>query len=238
MKNNFSEKEFLDAIRNSTSHVEAARKLGYNLGKRSKPATDTRYYKFYKKLQPDTKHFINRHSNTFSEEIFVKVISESKNHSEAIKKLGYKTKTVLKNSLYQKYLIKLKPDISHFCLLSKSSVKNKQSDIDIESYYNYFKSKAVKRNKEFNLSLSEFKTIVTLPCNYCGRFLPIKRDKRCKYANKVSGIDRLDSNKGYIKNNVVPCCTRCNQSKNDMTLEEFYKHIESIYNFLKSQNKL
>lgn len=39
---------------------------------------------------------------------------------------------------------------------------------------------------------------------------------------RVSGLDRIDSGKGYILSNVRPSCERHNEMKNDMSDEETY----------------
>lgn len=46
---------------------------------------------------------------------------------------------------------------------------------------------------------------------------------------KCNGIDRINSNKGYEKDNCVSCCPICNRMKLDLSLEDFYAHIEKIY---------
>jgi hypothetical protein len=38
---------------------------------------------------------------------------------------------------------------------------------------------------------------------------------------KVVSLDRIDSSKGYVKNNIVLCCHRVNSMKSNLTLEEF-----------------
>lgn len=44
------------------------------------------------------------------------------------------------------------------------------------------------------------------------------------------GIDRVDPRKGYIVDNVLPCCsTHCNYMKKDLELSEFKNHIAFIY---------
>lgn len=43
-------------------------------------------------------------------------------------------------------------------------------------------------------------------------------------------IDRIDSNLGYIKGNIVITTNRVNAAKNDMTTEEFKKLISDLYN--------
>lgn len=50
---------------------------------------------------------------------------------------------------------------------------------------------------------------------------------------KRNGIDRLDSSIGYVKTNVVSCCTKCNYAKHEMTIDEFKEWIKKIYiNFI------
>ena len=45
-----------------------------------------------------------------------------------------------------------------------------------------------------------------------------------------NGIDRIDNNKGYTIDNIVPCCAKCNYAKGKLTLQEFKELIEGIYN--------
>lgn len=66
------------------------------------------------------------------------------------------------------------------------------------------------------------------PCYYCGA-LPEKRpSQRGRSSILASGIDRVDNNVGYIADNVVPCCTWCNQAKNSHSAEDFIKHCRSV----------
>ena len=44
-----------------------------------------------------------------------------------------------------------------------------------------------------------------------------------------NGIDRIDNNKGYTIDNIVPCCHICNQAKSSFTLQEFQDWIEKVY---------
>jgi hypothetical protein len=41
-------------------------------------------------------------------------------------------------------------------------------------------------------------------------------------------IDRIDSKKGYIKDNIQFVCMAVNQMKSDLTLDELYFFCESI----------
>lgn len=65
-----------------------------------------------------------------------------------------------------------------------------------------------------------------------------KQDGKCYYSrvpleigNKLTNptLDRIDSNKGYIKGNVVICTEIMNSMKNDLTTEEFKNQIKLAY---------
>lgn len=48
---------------------------------------------------------------------------------------------------------------------------------------------------------------------------------------ELNGVDRIDSNKGYTKDNCVPCCKICNQMKSNIDIGTFLTQISKIYNF-------
>jgi hypothetical protein len=94
---------------------------------------------------------------------------------------------------------------------------------NIDVHYGKYLRGANKRNIQFELTIEEFGNIVSLACYYCATFKE----------NESIGIDRVDSNAGYIVGNVVPCCEECNIMKQDLSLEKFKEHITKIYNNLK-----
>jgi len=70
-------------------------------------------------------------------------------------------------------------------------------------------------------------------CYYCKRTLnEINQDTKEQsqnYKTRLS-IDRKDSNKGYILNNIILACFRCNAIKSDyFTEQEMLKIGEIIY---------
>lgn len=100
----------------------------------------------------------------------------------------------------------------------------------------YVKS-AQKRDLTFELTDEQLHEIFKMNCAYCG-LIPkqtkygsnykTERDKQhCVYI--YNGIDRVDNNIGYIKENCVPCCKKCNFMKLGMELDQFFAHIELIY---------
>lgn len=81
------------------------------------------------------------------------------------------------------------------------------------------KQNAEQRGHAFTISLNEFTSLINNPCSYCGKPL----------SETGVGLDRIDSNKGYIEDNVTPCCNRCNVAKGNMSLDEFFSHLEAMY---------
>lgn len=90
------------------------------------------------------------------------------------------------------------------------------------------------KNKLFcNLSIDEFAEIIKNDCYYCGSKPTskeyIRNNRFAKdtiiYAN---GIDRMNNNIGYIKENCVACCPDCNFMKGSLNIKDFFKHIELI----------
>ena len=86
--------------------------------------------------------------------------------------------------------------------------------------YNSFVNNAKERNIQIDITKEEAFTLFKQPCYYCGE--ESTRDN-------VGGIDRVDSNLGYIKENIVPCCGVCNLIKNKYSLELFYDKVSKIY---------
>jgi hypothetical protein len=89
------------------------------------------------------------------------------------------------------------------------------------------------RSKEFNLSKEKFKEITQQNCFYCGKEPSSSVKCKSEHSRYVyNGIDRVDSDKGYTLDNVVPCCGTCNRIKMETPLEEFKKNIKRIHDNL------
>ncbi len=86
---------------------------------------------------------------------------------------------------------------------------------------------ALKRELDFTLTFEEVEAFFSGNCNYCGA-APAP-DHRNLVRN---GMDRLDSSKGYIKDNVVSCCFGCNHVKQDVEYSQFVERVALIYNYL------
>lgn len=98
--------------------------------------------------------------------------------------------------------------------------------------FSYFKGEADRRDILFLLDKNQCHELSKSDCYYCGdgpkneTMLYLKSD-RDKF--KYNGIDRIDNDKGYHIDNVVPCCGDCNRAKRTMTQDEFFVLIEKIY---------
>ena len=72
-----------------------------------------------------------------------------------------------------------------------------------------------------DLKLRDIRILLGCPCYYC----------ECRDSQMT--LDRKDSDEGYLKVNVVPCCFRCNTIKSDMPWEAWMKIVPAIRNAAK-----
>jgi hypothetical protein len=121
----------------------------------------------------------------------------------------------------------------------------------LRAFYGHYRSickyssnpnrKSNKKEKEFLLTIEEFKSITGKHCHYCGcppqpRYAPRKTEtKETATPYLGNGIDRLDSNKGYTIDNCVPCCSTCNYMKRDFVFEDFIRQCRRIADFTRGE---
>lgn len=86
------------------------------------------------------------------------------------------------------------------------------------------RSSAKSRGIPVRLMDYEYKSLLDQGCHYCG----LNLDNQ----NGVC-LDRVDSRKGYVLQNVVGCCSKCNIAKSDMHMFEFFDWVEKAYKFQK-----
>lgn len=99
----------------------------------------------------------------------------------------------------------------------------------LSSRYNVYRTNAKSHNRVFDLTLEEFDYITKQPCYYCGEF-------NGEFDGvQFSGIDRIDSNIGYIKSNIIPCCGTCNKMKNNLPQDIWILHMTKIINNLQKK---
>jgi len=85
-----------------------------------------------------------------------------------------------------------------------------------------YKRRAKRKGQEYNLTEEQFIELTQKDCHYCGAKPNNKNIKKgCNGDYIYNGLDRVDNDKGYTMDNVVPCCRNCNRAKYKMTLQEF-----------------
>jgi hypothetical protein len=136
----------------------------------------------------------------------------------------------------------------NFINVRKAHLKN-PGDISFNSIFKTYRINASDRKLSFNITIDDCKRIIINPCIYCGAEpIPynyyinsdgsMRQGVLTKYQETIdrswiyiTGLDRIDSNKGYESDNLVPCCGICNTMKWDTTTEQFLNHIKKLYNF-------
>lgn len=95
-------------------------------------------------------------------------------------------------------------------------------------YCSYVKRARVK-GLDWSLDENDFLAITSQQCFYCGS-LPSNVSKSGVYSGDYvyNGIDRINSELGYVSGNAVSCCAVCNRAKSDMALEDFLAWIEKF----------
>lgn len=140
------------------------------------------------------------------------------------------------------------------CLLKESRyVKNKNTDREkamLLLLYSPLKKRHRKKfsNKDY-IDFNCFKKLSLSNCFYCGS-VPSNKQPDVRYETrrgkkekiivsmfilKYNGIDRVDSKVGYSNKNIVSCCKNCNSAKMELSIGNFKKHIQKIYNFWASK---
>lgn len=117
---------------------------------------------------------------------------------------------------------------------------NRHNDRKYAIIKNLYNSTIKKRSKKWKdgqfITLAEFEKLSFEKCFYCGcepsqkisdrSFRPTSKSLEYIFVN---GIDRINSNIGYIQGNVRSCCSHCNTAKNSLSENEFKNLINNIY---------
>lgn len=113
----------------------------------------------------------------------------------------------------------------HFAKAEKWRKKNQQlikgRKKGISARFSSSRYRASKQNREWAITLEEYTAICSQPCAYC--------DGRFGIVRTGSGLDRLDSARGYTLDNICSCCKHCNQLKMDChTPEETHAMVQLL----------
>lgn len=99
----------------------------------------------------------------------------------------------------------------------------------VNSLFTRYKRGARDRNLEFTISKDEFREFLFKECYYCGDGPKGNwRRTEAKHHLIYNGIDRKNSNYGYIKDNLVTCCRICNKAKMEISDKDFIDLAKKI----------
>lgn len=87
----------------------------------------------------------------------------------------------------------------------------------VEGKYSKYKYRAKKGGRIFSLTLTQFRSLTSQSCHYCGEKL-----------STTVGIDRKDNTIGYTLKNSVPCCWPCNKLKGSRAYDDFVLRCKKI----------
>lgn len=74
------------------------------------------------------------------------------------------------------------------------------------------KKRAKKFNRELNITKEDIKAVYTLTCPICGKEMKRNTEGIGQSADSPT-LDRIDNDKGYIKDNIQVICQSCNSKK-------------------------
>jgi hypothetical protein len=116
---------------------------------------------------------------------------------------------------------------------TRARARKHKSPPPVNEAIQHYKYGARKRGLAWLLTQEQAASILSSNCTYCGA--KPSRVVYSKYGDSsvVSGIDRADNSKGYTVENCVSCCSICNNSKSDLSMEEWKKWLRQITNHQK-----
>lgn len=120
-------------------------------------------------------------------------------------------------------------------------IENRE-DAVLKVQYSHLKRRHKKiDSKNKIIDFKVFKNLSKSNCKYCGLEYSKEIEDRLSERSdgkklsdniiKINGIDRVDSNIGYTKDNSVPCCKYCNFAKHTMSEDNFYKWVRMVYEY-------
>jgi|GEM_PF-698148 len=112
--------------------------------------------------------------------------------------------------------------------------KTKSSYCTFSAVWQSYKNGAKDRDLKFELDKQTFLYLTTANCHYCGlepRQIRKSRTKGTDPSYVYNGIDRIDSDLGYVEGNVLSCCKQCNIAKGTHTYKKFFEWISKIVKF-------
>ena len=132
------------------------------------------------------------------------------------------------------------------CGCLHSEVNSKEPGMSgYTKFFNQYRSNARNRKLCFEFTFEKFIEIISKSCFYCNKkprkYNPYLKEDGSLFKGEqltkkgierawilINGIDRKNNLLGYTIDNSLPCCSKCNEMKSDMSFEEFTYHVNSI----------
>jgi len=112
-------------------------------------------------------------------------------------------------------------------------------EANFNALFRNYKAGAKARRINWNLSREEVKELTKENCTYCGtKPQTVIESRESKGAYVYNGIDRVNNDEGYTKENCAPCCSTCNWMKLNKSKKFFLKHIEKILVYQNSKREV
>lgn len=108
----------------------------------------------------------------------------------------------------------------------KEILKNPE-DVIYRQIFARYRNEALRRKLPFKITYETAVKFFKSDCFYCNNG-PISYSTYLKHTTYYMGIDRVDNAKGYVNNNIVPCCKPCNNKKFAVTKSQ----IATLYSLL------
>ena len=116
------------------------------------------------------------------------------------------------------------------CFRQEKASQIRNVDTPYSFLFYKYRLAASTRGIAFDITVDDIKRTVIQNCIYCGA----KPSNTSKFLLRrhnfyYNGLDRVDNNKGYGPDNIVPCCCKCNLAKRQMSYSEFREWIMAVY---------
>jgi hypothetical protein len=118
------------------------------------------------------------------------------------------------------YLTRPKSRCVKSCGCTARGIRRRHIDAGIRFAYAEKKSLARRLGVRFELSLDQYKQLISQHCHYCNA-APVLRGRRGFQFIGQESLDRKDPNGDYVTSNVVPCCLSCNFRKGAKPYKDF-----------------
>jgi len=125
-------------------------------------------------------------------------------------------KTCGAEKLIENFKKSCKTSAGNYCYVTECKACNKISRQTPKGKYDAYRDCAARKKLDFQLTLKDFEDNWNKECHYCGDNIP------------TVGFDRVDSKIGYIKDNLVLCCTTCNAMKSNLDTDTFLIFCKKI----------